>query len=335
MAKSERRNLITDIAGLAVGNAEDVRVRTGVTVLTGTAPFEAVIDVRGASSGTCNADVLRADTPGLPVDAIVLSGGSVYGLEAPAGAAAHLAATGRGLAYETDVAPIPLVPGAILFDLANGGNKDWGDTPPYRTLGRKAAQAAGRDFALGNAGAGYGARAGAYKGGLGSASATTEDGLTVGALVAVNAVGSPIIPGTDCFWAWTFERDGEFGGRIPAGRPPIETALPADMKSAPAMAANTTIAIVATDAKLSRIGLKQFAVMATDGFARALRPVHTPYDGDLAIAVTTAEKTPAGSEVDTILRLGSLAADTLARAIARGVYEAETLGTKSYRDTWL
>lgn len=326
------KNSITDIPGLKVGNAEDTSVRTGVTVLLGDAPFNAVVDVRGAAPGTRDCDTLRGPGMGLPVEAITLSGGSIYGLDAPGGVIAHLNALGRGVAYDDGVAPLPLVPGAILYDLGNGGDKNWGDTPPYRRLGRTAAQNAAADFALGNAGAGYGARAGAYKGGLGSASAVTGDGITVGALVAVNAVGSPIIPGTECFWAHLFEQNGEFGGRRPGGRQ-IDLDLPNDLKSSPAIAANTTIAIVATDAALSRNALQQLAVMATDGFAHALRPVHTPFDGDLVFAVTTGAKPVAESEANAVLRLGMIAADTLARAIARGVYEAQSLGGYvSYRD---
>jgi L-aminopeptidase/D-esterase-like protein len=335
MAYIGAKNLITDIAGLKVGNAEDVRVRTGVTVLTADAPFAAVVDVRGGSPGTRDTDTLRATSLGLPVEAIVLSGGSIYGLDAPAGVIAHLKRQGRGVAYETGVAPIPLVPGAILFDLSNGGDKDWGDEAPYRALGRRAAETAHADFALGNAGAGYGARAGAYKGGLGSASAVTEDGITVGALVAVNAVGSPVVTGSDAFWAYPLEQQKEFGGRFPQKQKDIDLDLPGDMKSSPSVAANTTIAIVATDAGLSRIALQQFSVMATDGFARALRPVHTPFDGDLVFAVSTDTKKLPGSEANETMRLGALAADCLARAIARAVYEAQSLGgLKSYRETF-
>lgn len=328
-----RNNLITDVEGLRVGNAEDVRVRTGTTVLIGDRPFAAAIDVRGAAPGTRNIDMLHLENSAQAIDAIVLSGGSVYGLDAPAGVTALLAQRGRGLAYETGVAPIPLVSGAILFDLANGGDKAWGETPPYRDLGRKAAQGASHVFALGNSGAGLGARAGAYKGGLGSASCVADDGIAIGALVAVNAVGSPIMPGTDAFWAWPFEQNGEFGGRRPGADFHLAADVPNDLKASPSIAANTTLAIVATDAQLSRTALKQLAVMATDGFARALRPVHTPFDGDLVFAVSTGTKCPRDSEANAVLRLGLLAADTLTRAIARGVYEAQSLGThRSYRD---
>ncbi|MDE2182704.1 MAG: P1 family peptidase [Alphaproteobacteria bacterium] len=328
------RNLITDVPGLRVGNAEDAAARTGVTVLLAEAPAAAAVDVRGGAPGTRDVDALDPVSLVDGVDAIVLSGGSAFGLDAPAGVQAYLKAQGRGFEIAPGAPRVPIVSGAILFDLANGGVKDWGELPPYRELGRMAAAAASGNFALGNAGAGLGAVAGAYKGGLGSTSATSDDGAIVGALAAVNAVGSPVIPGTDVFWAFPFERGGEFGGRrIEMPLPPITEALPADLKSPPRSRANTTIAVVATDAALSRVELKRLAIMAADGFARALRPAHTPFDGDLVYAVSTARRELTGPRPIEVMRLGSLAADCLARAIARGVYEAQTLGDlQSYRD---
>ena len=335
MVRTGARNLITDDSGLKVGHAEDVRIRTGVTVLMGDASFAAVTDIRGGSPGTRDTGTLNLLSMGLPVEALVLSGGSLYGLDAPSGVISHLGKIGRGVHYEQGVAPLPLVPGAILFDLANGGDKSWGDEPPYRVLGKKAAETADVDFALGNAGAGFGARAGAYKGGVGSASAVSDDGITVGALVVVNSVGSPIIPATDSFWAFALEQQNEFGGRKLTDFGRIDLDLPGDMKDARSIAANTTLAIVATDVDLSRSALQQLAIMATDGFARALRPVHTPFDGDLVFAVSTNAKTFSATEPYETMRLGSLAADCLARAIARGVYEAKSLGAlKSYREVF-
>jgi L-aminopeptidase/D-esterase-like protein len=333
MIRKGERNLITDVAGLVVGQAEDEAARTGVTVLIAEAPAAAAVDVRGGAPGTRDTDALDPVSLVDGVDAIVLSGGSAFGLDAVAGVQAHLRALGRGYEIAPGLPRVPIVSGAILFDLASGGNKDW-DEPPYRLLGRKAAERAGRDFKLGNAGAGLGAAAGAYKGGLGSASAVSDNGFAVGALVAVNAVGSPLIPGTDVFWAWALEQEGEFGGRLPQG-PAGELDLPADMKGTVRPQANTTIAIVATDADLSRIELKRLAIMAADGFARALRPVHTPFDGDLVYALATAKRPLAGSRPAAVMALGAMAADTLSRAIARGVYEAETLGTmRAYRDVF-
>jgi len=334
MVRSGARNLITDVAGIAVGQAEDRRVASGVTVLIADAPAAAVCDIRGGAPGT--RDVASLDAASLvgQVDAIVLSGGSVYGLDAPAGVTAVLREQGRGFRIAPSAPPVPIVPAAILFDLANGGDKNWGDEAPYRLLGAQAALAASLDFALGTAGAGFGAVAGKLKGGIGSVSAVTEEGIAIGALVAANPVGSAIIPGTESFWAHPFEQNGEFGGRVPKTVAPVPLDLPSDMK-VPRAGENTTIAIVAIDAALERAELARIAVMAADGFARALRPVHTPFDGDVVFALSTAKHTLKSVRQREVLRLGHIAADCIARAIARGIYEATSLGAvKSYRDTF-
>jgi len=264
-------------------------------------------------------------------DAVVISGGSAFGLDSASGVMAWLSENGRGFALRPDAPRVPIVPAAILFDLANGGRFAPGIFPG---LGRKAVAAASAEFALGNAGAGYGAIAGAYKGGTGSASAAIDDAVTVGALAAVNAAGSPIIPGTDVFWAFALEQADEFGGRRLDGRfKGADLDLPADGKGRLQPGANTTIAVVATDADLTAIELKRIAIMAADGFARALRPTHTPFDGDTVFALTTGVKRITGERPRALTRLGSVAADCVARAIARGVYEAQTLGeVTSYRD---
>jgi len=326
------RNLITDVAGLRVGNAEDHRIRTGTTVVLADSLSPAVVDVRGGAPGTRDTDALDPVAIDGGADAIVLSGGSVYGLDAPAGVTSLLREQGRGVLFGG--VHVPIVPGAILFDLTNGGDKNWGAETPYRALGRAAAEAAALSFTLGNAGAGFGARAGAYKGGLGSASAVTADGLTVGAVAAVNSLGSPLIPGTDVFWTFPLEQNGEFGGRRLKGDVAVDLDLPDDMKGA-APKRNTTVAVVAVDADVSPIELKRIAIMAQDGFTRALRPVHTPFDGDVVFAFATSKRMLPEPRQRQIMRLGSIAADTLARAIARGVYEAATLGVmKSYRDSF-
>jgi L-aminopeptidase/D-esterase-like protein len=330
MAGPGARNLITDVAGLRVGNAEDANVRTGVTVILPDAFSTAVIDVRGGAPGTRDSDALDPVAIDGGADAIVLSGGSVYGLDAPAGVTALLREQGRGILFGG--VHVPVVPGAILFDLTNGGDKEWGAETPYRRLGRAAAESAGLDFKLGNVGAGLGARAGAYNGGLGSTSTVTDDGFTIGAVVAVNSLGSPLIPGTDVFWSFPFEQEREFGGRQPRGPVAAGIDLPPDMKGA-LPRENTTIAAVAVDAEMTGVELKRIAIMAQDGFARALRPIHTPFDGDVVFAVATGKRPLGEPRARQIMRLGHIAADTLARAIARGVYEAETLGAmKSYRD---
>jgi L-aminopeptidase/D-esterase-like protein len=334
MVRTGPRNLITDVAGLRVGNAEDHKVRTGVTVVMAEKITTAVVDVRGGAPGTRDTDALNPVSLDGGADAIVLSGGSVFGLDAPAGVTSYLRGQGRGILFGGT--KVPIVPGAILFDLMNGGDKDWGEETPYRKLGLTAAKNAALDFTLGNTGAGLGARAGIYKGGLGSASAVTDDGITVGAIVAVNSVGSPLIPGSDVFWAFPFEQNKEFGGRRPKGNEPdIDLDLPPDMKGAPQPRTNTTIAIIATDADVTQIELQRIAIMASDGFARALRPVHAPTDGDIVFGLATAKRAIGEPRHRDTMRLGMIAADCLARAIARGVYEAETLGdSKSYRDTF-
>ncbi|MES2722583.1 MAG: P1 family peptidase [Pseudomonadota bacterium] len=314
------RNLITDVPGLKVGQAEDAAVRTGVTVILPDDRAVAACDVRGGAPGTRETDALAPENLVEAVDAIVLSGGSVYGLAAADGVVAWLGARGRGYGLVSGIPKSPVVPAAILFDVSNGGDKAWGEAPPYRDLGRAAVEAAGLGFALGTAGCGYGAMAGGLKGGTGSASAVTADGYTVGAVVGVNSWGSVIAPGGRRFWATPFELEGEFGGLDTHGL----RAGPDEWGSAkrPAETRNTTIACVATDAILTPAQAKRFAVMAQDGFARAIRPVHAPFDGDVVFALATGRKALADPADYTLARLGALAADALARAVARGVFEA-------------
>ena len=319
------RNRITDVEGILVGNAEDHRIRTGVTVLYPETRCAAIADIRGGAPGTLNIQAMEPASLRNEVDAIVLSGGSMYGLDAAGGVVAALGARGRGVAFGGAV--IPVVPAAILFDLMNGGDKSWGEAPPYGALGRAALAAIGEDFALGNAGAGLGARAGALKGGLGSASTLTEDGLQIGALVAVNSFGSVVMPGSDRFWAGPLELGAEFGG---LGPPPADWRGEAEMPLPPGFAlnpmANTTIAVVAVNAALDKGALQRLAIMAQDGLARAIRPIHTPFDGDSVFALATGRVPLTGPAM--LARLGHLAADTLARAVARGVYHAESLGDR-------
>jgi L-aminopeptidase/D-esterase-like protein len=315
------RNLITDVPGLRVGQAQDAAVRTGVTVILPDERAVCAADVRGGAPGTRETDALAPENLVDAVDAVVLSGGSVYGLAAADGVVSWLGARGRGFGLVEGIPKSPVVPGAILFDVANGGDKAWGEDPPYRDLGRKAVAAAGLHIELGTAGAGYGAVAGGLKGGTGSASVVTHDGYTVGALVAVNSWGSVIAPGGRTFWAAPYELDDEFGGVGPAGL----RAGPDEWGSAkrPVDTRNTTIACVATDAILTPAQAKRLAVMAQDGFARAIRPVHAPFDGDVVFAISTGLKPLADPEPYTLARLGALAADCLARAVARGVFEAK------------
>ena len=308
------RNRITDVAGLRVGNADDAALRSGVTVLTADTPFTAAVHIMGGAPGTRETDLLAPDRLVQAVDALVLSGGSAFGLAAAQGVMDALAAQGRG--YPVGPARVPIVPAAILFDLLNGGDKAWGANP-YPALGRAALAAASLDFTLGTAGAGFGATTGRWKGGLGSASAVLENGLTVGALVAVNALGSATVAEGPHFWAAPWEIGDEFGAlglppTFPATHEPPPTKRPGE---------STTIAIVATDAILTKPQAQRMAIAAHDGMARALVPSHTPLDGDLIFAAATGEK-PLTNPVADSFALGHAAACTLARAIARAVYLA-------------
>jgi L-aminopeptidase/D-esterase-like protein len=319
------RNLITDVEGLSVGQAEDETVRTGVTVLLADRPAAAACEVLGGGPGTRETDALRPEGLVGGVDAVVLAGGSVYGLAAADAVTAILGAGGRGFALSPVAgAPAsPIVAGAILHDLYNGGDKAWGEAPPYAALGRAALAAAGETFALGAAGAGYGAVAGALKGGVGSASAVTADGITVGALAAVNSFGSVVGPDGGSFWAAPYELGHEFGATDPAELYAEPDAWPG-AKRDPAPRANTTLACVATDVDLTPVELKRVAVMAQAGLARAIRPVFAPFDGDVVFALSTGRRPAAEPRAYTVARIGALAADTLARAVARGVFEARS-----------
>lgn len=327
------RNLITDVPGLRVGNAVDMAARTGVTVVLPGSRMIAAVDVRGGAPGTRETDALAPDTLVDAVDALVLSGGSVFGLAAADGVTAALARQGRGYHLAGSNLVAPVVPAAILFDLTNGGDKAWGDTPPYRALGAKALAAAAEDFTLGNEGAGLGAKAGAYKGGLGSASLVSADGLIAGALIAANPFGSPLIPGTRSFWAYALEQNGELGGqRPPALTAPLDLSFPADSK-APQPKTNTTIGVVAVNAALTPAEARRIALMAHDGLAMACRPMHTLFDGDVLFALASGELALPEPRALYVSRLGLMAADCAARALARGVYEAKSLGgMTAYRD---
>jgi L-aminopeptidase/D-esterase-like protein len=308
------RNLLTDVAGLKVGNADDARVKTGVTVVLCERPAVASVHVMGGAPGTRETDLLAPEQTVQEIDAVVLSGGSAFGLDAAGGVTAGLREMGRGIAVGN--VRVPIVPAAIHFDLLNGGDKDWGATSPYAALGRAALAVAADTFAIGTAGAGFGATTASLKGGLGSASMRLDNGLTVAALVAVNAVGRATVGDTGHFWAAPFEVGDEFGGRgWPAPFPSDATAL---HYKGEARMANTTIAVVATDATLTKAEAKRLAVMAHDGFARALWPSHTPSDGDLVFAIATARNVAAVN----VIELGATGAATMARAIARGVFAA-------------
>jgi D-aminopeptidase len=325
-----QRNLITDLVGILVGHADDARLASGVTAIIFEEPAVAAVDVRGGAPATRETDLLEPHRTAERIDAVVLSGGSAFGLDAGAGVQALLRERGRGFAIG-DIR-VPLVCGASMFDLLNGGDKNWGRFPPYRDLGYNAAAKAASTFALGTAGAGFGATTVNLQGGLGSASAVTRDGHTVGALVAVNACGSVNVGAGPHFWAAPFEVDREFGGLGFPSEVPVAALTPI-AKGRPGE--NTTIAIVATDAALTKAQTKELAVIAQDGLTRAIYPAHTTLDGDTVFAAATGRR-PLADPVNEITELGVVAANTLARAVARGVFEAKSLpgGLPSWRDRY-
>ncbi|MEH6647151.1 P1 family peptidase [Sulfitobacter sp.] len=307
-------NSLSDIVGLRVGNAQDATLKSGATIVVGDAPFIASVAVMGGAPGTRETDLLAPDKSVAEVDALVLSGGSAFGLDACSGVVDGLRADGRG--FRIGPAQIPLVPGAILFDLLNGGDKNWTDNP-YRALGLAAYRAAQAEFEIGTVGAGTGALTAMLKGGLGTASLQLPDGSTVAALVAANPVGSVTTPGDRHFYAAPFEMGNEFGGLGPDPSSGLGLSRESRKMNAMSARANTTIAIVATDATLTKAQCHRVAVAAHDGIARACVPAHTPNDGDLVFALTTSAKPPAD-----VLMTGHAAALCLSRAIARAVFAA-------------
>jgi L-aminopeptidase/D-esterase-like protein len=326
------KNLLTDIAGVRVGHADDAKLASGTTAILFDEPAVAAIDVRGGGPGTREDALLDLANTVERVDAIALSGGSAFGLDAGGGVQAWLAEQGRGFRIRDAV--IPIVPGAIMFDLLNGGDKAWGRFSPYRDLGyRAAAAAAAGDFALGSVGAGLGATTANFKGGLGSASATASGGIKIAAIVAVNAVGSVTIGDGPWFWAAPFEVGGEFGGRgLPQDFTPDMLKL--RIKGGPAASAreNTTIGLVVTDATLTKAQAKRLAMIAQTGFARAIYPVHAPLDGDVLFAAATCAR-PIEPLIE-LTELGMVAANAVARAIARGVYGASALPFADALPAW-
>jgi L-aminopeptidase/D-esterase-like protein len=314
------KNLITDVAGLRVGNAHDERLRSGVTVVIPDRPAVASFQVLGGAPGTRETDALEPHNSLQEIHAVALSGGSAFGLDAASGVQAALREAGIGV--EVRGHRVPVVPAAILFDLINGGDKDWGLYPPYRELGYQAAANAALDFAIGTVGAGFGALSSGLKGGLGSASTALSNGVTVGALVAANPVGSVTVARTRHFWAAPFEIGDEFGGLgLPSPMPADAGDIRWKFEETPHEGQNTTIAVIATDAVLTKAAAKRLAIAAHDGFARAIWPTHTPADGDLVFALATGAS---GVTLDerAAMELYAVAGATMARAIARGIHAA-------------
>ncbi|MDX8511313.1 P1 family peptidase [Mesorhizobium captivum] len=324
MFRTGPRNLITDVAGLSVGNADDARLKSGVTVVLCEEPAVAGVQVLGGAPGTRETDLLEPQNSIEAIHAVVLSGGSAFGLDAASGVQAALRE--KNIGVEVGGFRVPIVPAAILFDLRNGGDKDWGRYPPYRELGYAAVQAATADFPIGTVGAGTGALTSGLKGGLGSASTVLDSGVTIGALAAVNPTGSVTVGRSRHFWAAPFEIGDEFGG-LGYPDPMPEDARKILLKyrdrhvGPQPEGSNTTIAVIATDAVLTKAAAKRLAISAHDGFVRAIWPTHTPADGDLVFALATGRS---GIELgaDAAIDLYAAAGATMARAISRGVHAA-------------
>ncbi len=321
-------NLITDIPGLRVGHAHDTKVASGVTAIIIDVPNTASGVTRGGAPGARDTALLEPEMTRESIDAVVLSGGSLYGLDAAGGVVNYLRDTGVGI--KIGPVNVPIAVQAITFDLINGGDKAWGRRPPYWDLGWAAAEAAKSGaFALGTVGGGYGVTTATVKGGVGSASVVTPSGFTVGAIVVVNAVGTATIGDGPHFWAAPYEQNGEFGGLgMPARIDAKDLALRMKGGGPP----STTIALVATDATLTKAEAKRLAHMADDGLARAIRPAHAPMDGDTVIAISTLAKPM--THPAHLTEIGMAAGDVLARAIARGIYEATALPFANALPAW-
>ncbi len=313
------RNVVAPFSclpGLRLGHADDIGAATGVSALLFDRPATAAISVLGGAPGGRETGLLAPEMTVESIDALVLSGGSAFGLDAAGGVMRHLAAQGRGLAVGS--ARVPIVPQAIIFDLLNGGDKTAID---YGAMGALAAEAAGGTIALGSLGAGAGATTATLKGGFGAAEDITRQGLRVQAFVVVNAIGTACLP-DGSFWAAPFERNGEFGA-LPLPHPLPEQALCLRIKGHAAEPA-TTIGAIVTDAALTKAQAGRLAIMAQDGLARALRPAHAPMDGDTLFAAALGAR-PLGDALLELTELGMLAGDCVARAIALGVYHARAL----------
>jgi L-aminopeptidase/D-esterase-like protein len=291
-----------DVPGLKTGHAHDENVNTGVTVIVPDAPVVMAVDVRGGGPGTRETDALDPSTLVERVHGLALAGGSVFGLAAGDELVLCLSAAGAGLVIGPGLPTLPVVPGVILFDLANGGDKQWGAEPPYRRLTRQAFASLGMDDRSGRIGAGHGARAGSRAGGIGSVSATLSSGHRIGALVAVNSFGE-----------------------VYAGAPPDgPVAMPKlgrlnDLVESNG-SRNTSIGAIATDAPLTRAQAQRVAMMAQDGLARCIRPIHCPFDGDSLFVISTAPEGSGGSDPVALTEIGTIAADLVARAVRRAVF---------------
>lgn len=320
--------MLTDIDGISVGHATDLELGSGVTAIIFDEPVIASGSVLGGAPGGRETALLDPAMTVEQVDAIVLSGGSAFGLDAAGGVQSGLRSAGRG--FKVGDTAVPIVPQAILMDLLNGGNKNWGQHSPYRDMGFKAWEAASKGpFELGTVGAGTGATTATFKGGLGSASAQTSGGFTIACLVAVNAMGSATVGTGPHFWSAPFEIATEFGG---LGQPEKPEASDIAMRIKGIDLTATTIGMVATDAALTKAQAHRLSIMAHDGLARAVLPAHLPADGDTFFAASTGLKEMKGPA--DFMELCHLATLVTARAIARGVFEATALPNENAQPAW-
>ena len=292
----------SDVPGLAIGHAHDPHINTGVTLIVPDLPMVMAVDVRGGGPGTRETDALNPSTLVERVHGLALAGGSVYGLAAADELVLALAAACHGLDIGPGLPRVPVVPAAILFDLANGGDKKWGTEPPYRRLTRAAFDSLGKGDDSGRSGAGYGARAGSRPGGIGSVSATLSTGHRIGALIAVNSFGEV------------------YAGAPPEGPVAMPKRRGLDPLADSAGSRNTSIGAIATNAPLTRAQAQRVAMMAHDGLARCIRPIHCPFDGDSLFVISTAADTSVGSDATAITEIGTIAADLVARAVRRAVF---------------
>ena len=313
-------NSICDVDGIKVGNAADDEYCTGVTVVCPDSSAVTGVDVRGGAPGTRDTEALNPSNSLNAIDAVVLSGGSVFGLEAASEVTRWLSSKGRGLdVYDTK---LPIVSSAVIFDFPIGKQRDWTNISPFTVLAKKACEALSKKVDIGNVGAGMGATAGHLKGGLGTASYVTSEGWQIGAIAIVNSFGEVLIPGTRNFWAGNIEYGSEFGG---LGSAKISSEM-IDYKVSSSILANTTLCVVATNLQLNKSQAQRVAIISQDGLARAIRPVHTSFDGDIVFAMSTGRLSLPKPVNVSITRIGNLAADCVSRAIARGVYSAKSIG---------
>lgn len=334
MLETGPKNLITDIDGILVGNAHDLASRTGVTVILCESPAVASCSVPGGGPGTRETDALQPANLVDKVDAIVLAGGSVYGLDAASAVTKQLGLDGRGFATGAELAS-PIVPSAILYDLKNGGDLNEDRVNIYSSLGSEALKACSEDFELGNQGAGFGAIAGAIKGGLGSCSSVFDAMPAIGAIIAANPFGATI-DANGRLWAQDMAQSGpdgalEFGTRDLQNMPTLPHQHPFfGTKAGNAFpGANTTIGVIATDADLTPAEAQRLAIMAQDGLARAIRPIHTPFDGDCLFVLATGKTALSPNPEQRALKLallGELAANSATRAVGRAIWNAKPIG---------